>query len=70
MTAYLHILADALTSVTAIVALLLGKYFGWVFFDPLMGLIGGLIILKWSAGLIKSSFNILVGNLQTVAKEK
>ena len=68
--AYLHILADALTSVTAIVALMLGKYFGLVFFDPLMGLIGGLIILKWSAGLIKSSFNILIGSPQTDTKEK
>lgn len=59
--AYLHILADALTSVMAIVALLCGKYFGWVFFDPLIGLVGGLIILKWSVDLIKSSFNILIG---------
>lgn len=59
--AYLHILADALTSVMAIVALMLGKYFGWVFFDPLMGVIGGLIILKWSVGLIKQSFDILIG---------
>lgn len=59
--AYLHILADALTSVMAILALLCGKYFGWVFFDPLIGLVGGLIILKWSVDLIKSSFNILIG---------
>lgn len=59
--AYLHILADALTSVMAILALLCGKYFGWVFFDPLIGMVGGLIILKWSIDLIKSSFNILIG---------
>ncbi len=58
--AYLHILADALTSVMAIAALLLGKYFGWVFFDPLIGIVGGLIILKWSAGLIRQSFSILI----------
>lgn len=68
--AYLHILADALTSVTAIAALFMGKYFGLVFFDPLMGLIGGLIILKWSAGLIKSSFNVLVGKPQPLTEEK
>ncbi len=60
--AYLHILADALTSVMAIIALTCGKYFGWVFLDPLIGIVGGLIILKWSAGLIKSSFNILIGS--------
>lgn len=58
--AYLHILADALTSVMAIAALLLGKYFGWIFFDPLIGIVGGLIILRWSAGLIRTSFNILI----------
>lgn len=58
--AYMHILADALTSVMAIAALMMGKYFGWIFFDPLIGVVGGLIILKWSAGLIAQSFNILI----------
>ena len=58
--AYMHILADALTSVAAIVALTAAKYFGWVFLDPLTGVVGGLIILKWSVGLIKQSFLILV----------
>ena len=60
--AYLHILADALTSVMAIIALTCGKYFGWVFLDPLIGVVGGLIILKWSVDLIKSSFNILISS--------
>lgn len=58
--AYLHILADALTSVMAIVALLLGKYFGLVFLDPLIGIVGGIIILKWAIGLLKTSFKILI----------
>lgn len=62
--AYLHILADAMTSVMAIAALLLGKYFGWVFFDPLIGIVGGIIILKWSVGLIRASFKILIGSPQ------
>lgn len=64
--AYMHILADALTSVMAIVALMLGKYFGWIFFDPLIGIVGGLIILKWSIGLIRQSFDILIGNPEPV----
>lgn len=64
--AYLHILADALTSVMAIAALMLGKYFGWIFFDPLIGIIGGLIILKWSISLIRQSFDILIGNPEPV----
>ena len=60
--AYMHILADALTSIAAIAALTAAKYFGWVFLDPLTGVVGGLIILKWSVGLIRQSFQILVGN--------
>lgn len=60
--AYLHILADALTSIMAIIALTCGKYFGWVFLDPLIGIVGGWIIFKWSIGLIKSSFNILISS--------
>lgn len=58
--AYLHILADALTSVMAIAALSVAKYFDWVFLDPLTGVIGGLIILRWSVGLIRQSFKILI----------
>jgi len=59
--AYLHILADALTSILAIGALLLGKYFGLVFLDPVIGILGGLIIGKWAFGLIKTSSKILLG---------
>lgn len=58
--AYLHILADALTSLLAIGALLLGKYFGLVFLDPIIGLIGGIVIAKWAIGLLKSSGKILL----------
>ena len=58
--AYLHILADAFTSILAITALVLGKYFGLVFLDPAMGILGGLIIAKWAIGLLKSSSLILL----------
>lgn len=58
--AYLHILADAFTSILAIGALLLGKYFGLVFLDPVIGILGGLIIAKWAIDLIKSSSKILL----------
>lgn len=58
--AYLHILADALTSIFAIVALLLGKYFNLVFFDPIIGILGGIIIFKWAVSLLKSSVKILI----------
>lgn len=58
-SAYLHILADALTSVMAIAALFLGKYAGLDFLDCIVGLIGGFMICVWALGLIKSTAKIL-----------
>ena len=46
--AYLHVLADALTSVLAIIALSFGKALGWVWLDPVMGMVGAVVILRWS----------------------
>ncbi|MDA3834859.1 MAG: CDF family Co(II)/Ni(II) efflux transporter DmeF [Spirochaetales bacterium] len=61
--AHLHVLADALTSILAISALLAGKYLGLSFLDPVMGIVGGLLIGKWAWGLLKSSgFILLDGN--------
>jgi cation diffusion facilitator family transporter len=51
--AYLHILADAVTSVLAIAALLLGRYAGLWFMDPAMGIVGGAVILYWALGLCR-----------------
>ncbi len=53
--AYLHVVADALTSVLAIVALLAGRYFGWIWLDPVIGIVGAIVIGRWSYGLIRSS---------------
>jgi len=58
--AYVHVVADALTSVLAIGALLLGKYFGWWWMDPLMGCVGALVIAKRSWSLIRRTGSILV----------
>lgn len=58
--AYVHVIADALTSVLAIVALLLGSYYGWLWLDPLMGIVGGLIIAQWAFGLMRSSATVLL----------
>lgn len=55
LAAYYHILADALTSVLAIIALWAGKYFHLSCLDAIMGILGGILILKWAAGLIKST---------------
>jgi cation diffusion facilitator family transporter len=53
--AYIHILADALTSVLAILALALGKFAGLWFFDPAMGLVGGAVIVWWSINLCRQA---------------
>jgi cation diffusion facilitator family transporter len=58
--AYMHVLADALTSLLAIVALLSGKYFGWNWLDPMMGIVGAVIITRWSYGLLKQTGPILL----------
>ncbi|MGB0258485.1 MAG: cation diffusion facilitator family transporter, partial [Coraliomargarita sp.] len=50
-SAYLHVIADALTSLTAIGGLLTAKYFGWVWMDPIMGLVGSALVANWSIGL-------------------
>jgi cation diffusion facilitator family transporter len=58
--AYVHVLADALTSVLAIMALSCGLAFGWVWMDPLMALVGVAVILSWSYGLIRSAGAVLL----------
>ena len=58
--AYLHVLADALTSLLAIVALFTGKAFGWIWMDPIMGIVGALIISRWSYGLLVDTSKVLL----------
>jgi len=58
--AYLHVLADALTSLLAIVALITGKALGWVWMDPIMGIVGALIISRWSYGLLIDTGKVLL----------
>ena len=58
--AYYHILADALTSILAISALVIGKYFGIFYLDPIIGILGGILILKWTAGLLKHTTKLLI----------
>ncbi len=58
--AYLHVLADALTSVAAIVALLAGRYLGWVWLDPVIGVVGAIIIARWAWALMKDTASVLL----------
>ncbi len=59
-SAYLHVLADALTSVLAIVALLSGKFYGLMWMDPAMGIVGAILVANWSLGLIRVTSGVLV----------
>lgn len=73
--AYMHVLADALTSVLAIVALLLGRAYGWFWADPVMGIVGAIVISRWSWGLIRDTGGVLLdrtpegGNLETDVRD-
>ena len=59
-SAYLHVMADALTSVLAIGALLMGKFFGWNWMDPIMGVVGAILVARWSIGLLRMSAGVLL----------
>ena len=58
--AYLHVMADALTSVLAIIALLLGRSHGWIWADPVMGIVGAVVIARWSWGLVRDTASVLL----------
>lgn len=58
--AYLHVIADTLTSVFALTALLAGRFLGWAFLDPIMGIVGGLLISRWAYQLIRTTGLILL----------
>jgi cation diffusion facilitator family transporter len=58
--AYVHVLADAATSVLAIAALVTAMYAQWVWADPLVGIIGSLVIASWAYGLIRDSGSVLL----------
>jgi cation diffusion facilitator family transporter len=73
-SAYLHVLADALTSALAIFALLSAKFFSLVWMDPLMGIVGAILVTRWSVGLLKQSSRVLLdhqapSSLRTAIRE-
>ena len=65
--AYMHVLADALTSILAIIALLSGKFYGLTWLDPAMGIVGALVVGRWSVGLLRETARILLDH--RVSKE-
>jgi len=59
-SAYLHVLADAATSVLAIVALLGGRYYGATWLDPVMGIAGTVLVGRWALGLLRDTGRVLL----------
>lgn len=59
-SAYVHVLADALTSVLAIAALLAGRYLGWIWLDPVMGIVGAIVIARWAWLLMRDTASVLL----------
>jgi cation diffusion facilitator family transporter len=73
--AYVHVLADAATSILAIAALLVAAYSGWVWADPLVGIIGSIVIASWAYGLSRASGAVLLDvhadkNLERVIRDR
>lgn len=58
--AYIHVIADAVTSILAISALVCGKFLGWVWMDPVMGIVGSGVVAQWSWGLLRDTSAILL----------
>lgn len=58
--AYLHVIADTLTSLLALIALFFGRYLGWTFLDPVMGIVGGILICRWAYSLLINTGAILL----------
>ncbi len=62
-SAYLHVLADAFTTLLAIVGLLAGKFLGWGWFDPLVGLAGSGVVFSWAVSLVRATSGILLDRM-------
>jgi cation diffusion facilitator family transporter len=58
--AYLHVIADAVTSVLAILGLLAGRLFGWIWLDPVIGIVGAMVICYWSWNLMRTAADALL----------
>ena len=58
--AYFHVLADTFTTFTAICALLAGKFFGWSWLDPVVGVVGSAVVFSWAYTLLRDTSGILL----------
>ncbi len=58
--AFMHVVADAVTSIFAIIALIAGKYWGWDFLDALLGIVGSILVARWAIGLMQETGKTLL----------
>jgi cation diffusion facilitator family transporter len=58
--AYIHVLADAAVSVLAVIGLVSGRQLGWIWMDPVMGIVGACVIANWSWGLVRAAGAVLL----------
>ncbi len=73
--AYIHVLADAATSLLAITALVIAMYSQWVWIDPIVGIVGSIVIASWAYGLVRDSGSVLLdvradAALETVIRDR
>jgi len=68
--AYLHVLTDAMTSVLAIIALLAAKFFDLVWMDPAMGIVGAIMVIRWSIGLLQGTTKVLLDHQSPIEVRK
>jgi len=69
--AFMHVVADAFTSVLAIAALLAGRFLGWAWLDAVSGIVGGFVILKWGVGLSRSAaYELLDVSLSSAVEDE
>jgi cation diffusion facilitator family transporter len=73
--AYIHVLADAATSLLAITALVIAMYSQWVWTDPIVGIVGSIVIASWAYGLVRDSGSVLLDvradeDLETVIRDR
>lgn len=66
--AYLHVLTDALTSVLAIAALLIAKFYGLVWADPAVGILGAIVVARWAVGLLRQTSSLLLDKSETAGE--
>lgn len=68
--AFIHVMADALTSVLAIAALVAGRYLGWTWLDPMMGIVGAAVIASWSWSLMRDTSSVLLDKADAHLEEE